>query len=637
MDHEPTDPRRRLLADLGRADAEQVVGVLRASSTDAIVHLHRDDWTALVDRLRRPDGRLPAGVAWRCGYAHHLMGRAPEALAYFEAAEDADDDVEAAHLAAAHASALWSRGEVEPGARLADRALALAQASGDPGALAAAWVARALLAAVDDRHSSAAAEHKALRYAEAAGDMLAVTRIHLHIACADLEEARYDEAIARLTDTITATEAHGLVSSQALTRVNLAEALIRVGRLDEAVHEAELARVQFGVLDSPLVGAAWRILGSVNSIRGSLSRAAHAHAEAVRYAEEHGFSQVLLPAMVGLALVRAADDREAARALLDRARALPAVTHHLASKLAYGWFLLLESDERPEARREALAIADHEIAEASHYSENSVIAEALELAVLAGDRDPSDPRLAEAREMWATAGNRVRESMNAYVAARLSGASVAEHVALQDLHRLGIHADAWSLPGPLNAVRRPDHRVRVHCLGAFALDVEGRTVPSSAWPSRKARDALKLLAVSDPDGLSRSRLEGLLWPDVLEPGNRLSVALSQLRQVLDPGRNHPADHYVVADRSRVRLNGATVTVDLHEFSRAAVEVTGGGAVAVDVLEAVAARPPEHSSRARMPSGSTVRARRSSASAARSTARSPSPCPGHPRPRAPSPG
>ena len=291
-----------------------------------------------------------------------------------------------------------------------------------PAPLAAAWVARALLAAVDDRHSSAAAEHKALRYAEAAGDMLAVTRIHLHIACADLEEARYDEAIARLTDTITATEAHGLVSSQALTRVNLAEALIRVGRLDEAVHEAELARVQFGILDSPLVGAAWRILGSVNSIRGSLDRAAHAHAEAVRYAEEHGFSQVLLPAMVGLALVRAADDREAARALLDRARALPAVTHHLASKLAYGWFLLLESDERPEARREALAIADHEIAEASHYSENSVIAEALELAVLAGDRDPSDPRLAEAREMWATAGNRVRESMNAYVAARLTRA-----------------------------------------------------------------------------------------------------------------------------------------------------------------------------------------------------------------------
>ena len=76
---------------------------------------------------------------------------------------------------------------------------------------------------------------------------------------------------------------------------------------------------------------------------------------------------------------------------------------------------------------------------------------------------------------------------------------------------------------------------------------------------------------------------------MLEPGNRLSVALSQLRQVLDPDRDHPADHYVVADRSRVRLSGATVTVDLHEFSRAAVEVTGGGSVAVDVLEAVAAR------------------------------------------------
>jgi len=191
--------------------------------------------------------------------------------------------------------------------------------------------------------------------------------------------------------------------------------------------------------------------------------------------------------------------------------------------------------------------------------------------------------------MWASAGNTVRECMNAYVAARLSGAAVSEHVALKELNRLGIHADAWSVPGPLNAVRRSDPRVRLHCLGAFSLDVDGRTVPASAWPSRKARDALKVLAVSDPDGVSRTRLEGLLWPDVLEPGTRLSVALSQLRQVLDPGRTHAADHYVVADRSRVRLHADNVAVDVHDFRRAALEVTAGDEVAVEVLEAVAAR------------------------------------------------
>ncbi len=589
MSEEPTNPRRQLLAELALGGTDQVADVLRARSTAAIGHLHRDDWLALAERVRTPDGRLPTEFAWRCGYALHLQGRASEAVACFESAAATADDAEGAQLAAAHAASLWSRGEVEELARTTDRALALAEASQDPSALAAAWVARSLAASVDDRHASAAAEHKALRFAEDAGDVLALARIHTHIACTDLEEARYSEAIQRLTDVITTTGAHGLVSSQALARVNLAEALVRVGRLDEAVHEAEAARIQFGVLDSPLVGAAWRILGSVNTIRGSLSRAAHAYSEAVRYADEHDFSQVLLPALVGLALVRAADDREAARALLDRARSLPAVTHHLASKLAHGWFLLLESGERPEARHEALAIADRELTEALHYSENSVIAEALELAVLAGNRRPDDPRLAEAREMWAAAGNEVRAAMNSYVAARLAGTTVAEHRSLQDLHRLGIHADAWAVPGPLNAVRPPDARVRVHCLGAFALEVDGRTVPGSAWPSRKARDALKVLAVSDAEGVSRSRLEDLLWPDVLEPGNRLSVALSQLRQVLDPDRSRPADHYVVADRSRVRLDETSVSVDLREFSRSAVEVTSGTGVDVDVLEAVAAR------------------------------------------------
>ncbi len=589
MSAETTDPRRQLLAELAPGVPEQVVEALRTNSTAAIGHLHRDDWLSLAERLRAADGRLPAGFAWRCGYALHLQGRATEAVAFFEAAAPTDDAAEGAQLAAAHAASLWSRGEVEELALTADRALALAEASGDPSALAAAWIAKSLSASINDRHACAAAEHKALRFAEDADDVLAVARIHTHIACADLEEARYLEAIERFTDVITTTGAHGLVSSQALARVNLAEALVRVGRLDEAVHEAETSRIQFGFLDSPLVGAAWRILGSVNTIRGSLSRAAHAYSEAVRYAEEHGFSQVLLPAVVGLALVRAADDREAARALLDRARSLPAVTHHLATKLAHGWFLLLESDERPEARGEALAIADRELTEALHYSENSVIAEALELAVLAGDQQPGDPRMAEALAMWVTAGNEVRATINAYVTARLTGASVAEHRALQDLHRLGLHADAWAVPGPLNAVRPTDVRVRVHCLGAFALEVDGRTVPGSAWPSRKARDALKVLAVSDAEGLSRTRLEGLLWPELLDPGNRLSVALSQLRQVLDPGRGHPADHYVVADRSRVRLDGANVSVDVREFSRSAVEVTGGTAVDVDVLEAVAAR------------------------------------------------
>lgn len=583
------DDRRRLLLRLEGAEQAEALALLREHSVTAVGLLHRDDWRALVDRLRLPDGRLPTEVSWRCGYAHHLVGRTLEAIDYFESAAPTDDPTEAAQLAAAHASARWSRGEGDAIGAQVDEAMRLAQESGEPAALAAAWVAQALFAAVDDRHESAAAEHRALRFAEEAGDQLAVARIRTHIACADLEEARYHEAVAGFTEAITLASAEGLTNAEALARINLAETLIRVGRLDEAVHEGETARLRYGVLDSPLVGAAWRILGTVHLIRGSLGRARHAFAEAVRYAEENGFSQVLVPALIGLGLVRAADDRTVARDLLDRARRQPSVTHDLAGELATGWFLLAESEERPEARAEALALAEREITHALRYNENSVIAEALELAVLAGDRDPDDPRLNEARAMWARAGNRVREGINGYVAARLTGAPVAEQLALQELHRLGIHADAWSVPGPLNAVRRPGAPVQVHCLGAFAVHVDGRAVRPSAWPSRKARDALKALAIAHPEGLTRSQLEEILWPDVLEPGNRLAVALSHLRQVLDPGRTQPTAHYVASDGSRVRLDGATVEIDAFDFRQAAADVLGAAEPNVELLEAVAAR------------------------------------------------
>jgi DNA-binding SARP family transcriptional activator len=67
----------------------------------------------------------------------------------------------------------------------------------------------------------------------------------------------------------------------------------------------------------------------------------------------------------------------------------------------------------------------------------------------------------------------------------------------------------------------------------------------------------KRLAVAVDRAVPRDELADLLWPDELDPvrrSARLSVVLSNIRRVLGGG--------LVADRDAVRLDAATVTVDL---------------------------------------------------------------------------
>ena len=56
------------------------------------------------------------------------------------------------------------------------------------------------------------------------------------------------------------------------------------------------------------------------------------------------------------------------------------------------------------------------------------------------------------------------------------------------------------------------------------------------WKSRKARDLLKILVLRRGSPATRDELAELLWPDDAgdASGNRLSVAVSILRAVLDP-------------------------------------------------------------------------------------------------------
>ncbi|MFK8024997.1 MAG: alpha/beta fold hydrolase [Ilumatobacter sp.] len=104
------------------------------------------------------------------------------------------------------------------------------------------------------------------------------------------------------------------------------------------------------------------------------------------------------------------------------------------------------------------------------------------------------------------------------------------------------------------------HEVEVRTLGAFDVLVDGASVPTSEWGSKRARTLLKRLVAAQGWPVTRDELIEILWPDELSDrlSARLSVQLSAVRRVL-----HGA---VIADRSTVRLDVDAIHVDLAHWS-----------------------------------------------------------------------
>ncbi|MGH2626736.1 MAG: AfsR/SARP family transcriptional regulator, partial [Anaerolineales bacterium] len=82
-----------------------------------------------------------------------------------------------------------------------------------------------------------------------------------------------------------------------------------------------------------------------------------------------------------------------------------------------------------------------------------------------------------------------------------------------------------------------------------------------------ALSLLNILAARRGRPVPREQLIDLLWPGQ-DPGaasNRLSVAQAAVRSVLDPGKHHPADHFVPADAAAVALSLENVWLDADAF------------------------------------------------------------------------
>ena len=104
------------------------------------------------------------------------------------------------------------------------------------------------------------------------------------------------------------------------------------------------------------------------------------------------------------------------------------------------------------------------------------------------------------------------------------------------------------------------YRTEIVTMGRFDVVIDGTSVATSAWGSKRARTLLKRLVVARGWPVTRDELIEVLWPDdghIERLGGRLSVQLSAVRKILGGG--------VIADRSSIRLDLEHVDVDIERW------------------------------------------------------------------------
>lgn len=122
-------------------------------------------------------------------------------------------------------------------------------------------------------------------------------------------------------------------------------------------------------------------------------------------------------------------------------------------------------------------------------------------------------------------------------------------------------------PAPAPAAAATTIGLGLRCFGALEVDLDGAALDLSTIKPR-VRSLLRVLALHAGRPIHKDRLVDWLWPNEGDPrvGTRnLQVAVSSLRQLLEPGVARGAAAVVVRDGDTYRLQVAPGAVDLLEF------------------------------------------------------------------------
>lgn len=526
------------------------------------------DWDGAVAAFERvayvDAGGLSAAVAWRFGALLYLRGDRARAEAIL-AASRADDalSADAAQVSAWLGCTSWRNGRVDDAAALAEAALRQARACADPRALAAAEVLQALVCASrGDRNGNTRAYASALRAADTAGDVMQVGRIHANLASKAIEEGDYRNAVASADRAVHVAGQHHPIVALALE--NKTEALIRLGRLDQARSAAADAIDAYASASSPQVAAPELLLGEVYRQRGDRVQARLAFERALLSGEDTEDAHMRAAACIGLAWVLARDDMVAAAERGGQALELATGLERAAAPNALAWIHLVNGDAD-----QAAVLATRAQAEAQRTNDRPALATALEVQGACRE-EPDLAQLRAALAIWTEVGDPIataRVTLALAVAAADLGTAEQARRELVDLGAAVDVGAAGLFAVAYEAVNAPS----ISTLGRFTVTVDGRQVPSGAWQSRKARDLLKLLTARAGRTVTREAAAEALWPgdttDAL--GARLSVLLSRLRTILDPNRRHSPDHYLDAGKVGIALRPDRVRIDITDFLGAA--------------------------------------------------------------------
>ncbi|MEU4291852.1 BTAD domain-containing putative transcriptional regulator [Kribbella sp. NPDC026596] len=458
------------------------------------------DWQGAVDcfdRIIEPEGEIPVAIAWRLGLIHHLRGQTDIAIAMYQRGRiDGQQPTDEALLQAWWAGAHWLRGEFEECRALVTAAQESAKVSGDDRALAIVHTVFAMLAAVDsDPRGNSSHYLRALEHAERAGDLLQSIRIRVNRSSHHIAEGDYAPGLKELDVALELGDRAGFAVFRALALNNRGEALLRLGRLDEAIGELEASRALYQEL-------------------AALAR------QAVAYGPVLGLSGALV---------------------------------------ALGWVTLHAGNQT-----EAAATAEEAAALCRKRRDRAGLADALELYAAAGGGEV----LHEVLNIRSELGDQLGEARAQLMLARRTegpeGRDLAQRAHLQFLAAGATRYAAAALAATDETGPAP---VRIECLGGFRVLRNGKAVQLGEWPSKKARDLLKILVARRCRPVARVQLLDLLWPDQDESvaSPRLSVALSTVRSVLDPTKKYPADRFVGADRATIWLDGDQAAVDVELF------------------------------------------------------------------------
>lgn len=394
------------------------------------------------------NGYLSASVARRIGKIRQLAGDIGGAAAVYERVRlDGGYPIDEAILRGQLATVYWLRGDIDAARTVAASAMAMAEECGDSRALADAYATTAMIAERDgDFEANDAYARRAAAAAERGGDLVQLTRIRVNRSQRLVQQGGFADALVELDDALRLTELTGTAGwFGAVIRTNRGWAYRGLGRLDEAVAEADAAKELWRASGSDLIAYAQIALGAVYLDRGDLEAGEAELCAAQEIGERSGDHQALT-GLSTLARARYATDPASAWDLAERSLVTSIGNWRHWALISMGWLALCDGDVASANDRAAEALANIQ-----RFPDPSAHAEVTELRALAHeDRRVSIGLLTDAQREWARLGNPVFVNRIGVALAHRTGGSV--RAAEARLRAVGVRPTIARVAGPLRVV-----------------------------------------------------------------------------------------------------------------------------------------------------------------------------------------